>query len=124
MELYELPFAKCIKLSDDTVEVIVNEGVEYDIDMLNQYHGWVKTHLKHPCYIMVNKINSYTYTFDVQRKIATIPEIKAVAHVVYNRASQVATEAMAELPRTRPVNYNIFSSREAALAWLDKQRSA
>lgn len=124
MELYELPFARFIKLRDDTVEVIVNDGIEYDTDMLEQYHDWVRKNLKHPSFVMVNKINSYTYNFDVQRKIGAIPEIKAVAHVVYTRASQVATEAMTELPRVRPMTFNIFTTREDALAWLDSQREA
>jgi len=123
MELYELSFVKLIKLKDDLVEVIVNDGIEYDLAMLAEYHNWIKQNTSHPCYILVNKINDYTYTFDVQRNLGTIPEIRAIAHVVYTKASKISTEAMNDVPKIRPWNAGIFYTREEALAWLDTQRT-
>lgn len=123
MKLYELSFAKIIKLRDDIAEVIVNEGIEYDMDMVEEYHQWIREHLQAPCYMLVNRLNSYTYTFEVQRKLATIPEIKAIALVVYNRSSLVGAEAIANIPKVRPWNSQICTSREDALAWLESQRN-
>ena len=123
MELFQLSFAKFIKIKDDLVEVIVNDGIEYDLDMLEQYHQWIKENTTHPCYILVNKINDYTYTFDVQRKLGAIPEIKAIAQVVYSRASKISTEAMTDIPKVRPWTAGIFSTRAEALAWLNAKRS-
>lgn len=122
MDLYELPHTKIIKLSDDVAEVIVNEGVEYDMKMVELYHQWIRDHMHHPCCILVNKVNSYTYSFEAQRKLATIPEIKAIALVVYSRASEVATESLVELPKSKPWNSKIFSDREKALQWLASQQ--
>lgn len=122
MELFELPFLKIVKLKDDLIEVITNEGVELDTHMMEQYHDWIRQNLRHPCYILVNKINAYTYSFDVQRKLSTIPEVKAIALVVYTQASHLATESLLEMPRQTPWNSKIFNNRDEALQWLEQQR--
>ena len=122
MEIFELSFVKIIKLDDDLAEVIVNEGVNYDLDMLNDYHDWIRQNMKHPCYILVNRINTYAYTFDAIQKLGTIEEIKAIGMVVYTRASKVAAETLREFPKNRPWNSQIFNSRDDALAWLSSER--
>lgn len=122
MEITELSFAKIIKLDADMAEVIVNDGIEYDMDMLEEYHAWICNNMQTPSCILVNKVNDYTYTFEVQRKLAAIPEIRAIAHLVYSRASKLATQAMIDLPKVAPWNTNIFHDRESALQWLQEQR--
>ena len=123
MELFDLPFLKIIKLGDDLIEVITHEGVELDTGMMEQYHTWIRNKLKHPCYILVNKINAYSYSFEVQQNLSTIPEIKAIALLVYTQASQLATESLQDMPRQKPWNSKVFSSREEALQWLEAQRT-
>lgn len=123
MEIHELSFLKIIKLADDLIEAVVNEGVEITLDMVEEYHAWIRANLKHPCYILVNRINSYTYTFDAQLQISTLPEIRAIALLAYSRPSQLAAESLIALPRVNPWNCQIFSDRDAAIAWLDNQRS-
>ena len=122
MELYELSFVKLIKIRDDLVEVIVNDGIEYDEKMLGVYHGWLLKNMAHPCYVMVNKINDYTYTFDVQRAIGGLSEIGAIAQVVYSRGSEIAMESLLEISEKMPEKTRIFYNRDDALAWLDERK--
>ena len=122
MEVFQLSFTKIIKLSDSIAEVFVNEGVEYDMKMAEEYHQWIREHMTTPCYILVNKLNAYTYTFEVQRELATIPEIAAIAHVVYTRSSELACQSMMDIPKVRPWNSKIFKDRSEALAWLESQQ--
>lgn len=122
MEVYDLSFLTINKLSDDLIEVIVNEGVELNIDMVEECHDWIRNNLKDPCYLLVNKINAYTYTFKAQQQFSAIPEVKAIAFVVYSRISELATEALTKVPKTSPLNNKIFYSRNEALQWLYQER--
>ena len=118
MDLHELPFAKIIILRDDIAEVMINDGVKMDIAMVEQYHDFLLSHLRTPFSILVNKINSYTYDFDAQEKLATLKEINAMAVVAYNPVTEITTEILASYPRNVKWNLRIFSNRDDALAWL------
>ena len=122
MDLHQLSFGKIILLGDDLAEVIVDEGVEMDIEMVEEYHDWILNNLTAPCMLLINKINSYSYTFEAQRNLATPKEIKAMAVVSYTRISKKATKALSSLPRDVKWNIKIFGNREDALAWLNSQR--
>lgn len=114
----ELPFGQIIKLREDIAEVIINEGIEMDLNMVNQYHEWLLSHLKSPFSILVNKVNSYTYDFEAQMALGTLKEINVMAVVVYNNAAKFSTEDLASRPRIKDWNISIFSNREQALTWL------
>ena len=122
MDLYELPFAKIIILRDDIAEVMINEGVQMDAGMVEQYHAFLLSHLQHPFSLLINKVNAYSYDFDAQAKLATLEEIRAIAVVAYNRVSRIATETLASFPRAVKWNLKIFSNREKALNWLEAQQ--
>lgn len=118
MELHELPFAKIIILRDDIAEVMINDGVKMNISMVEQYHNFLLSHLHAPFSLLVNKVNSYTYDFEAQGKLAALKEIKAMAVVAYNRATEITTETLASYPRDVKWNLRIFSNRDDALSWL------
>lgn len=118
MYLHELPFAKIILLRKDIAEVIVNEGVVMSVDMVNQYHDFLLEHLHIPFSLLINKINSYTYDFDAQLKLATLNEINAMAVVSYNRLTTITTENLAAYPRERMWNLKVFTNRDKAVEWL------
>ncbi len=118
MDLHDLPFAKIIILRDDIAEVMINDGVIMDMAMVEQYHDFLLSHLRAPFSLLVNKVNSYTYDFDAQEKLATLKEINAMAVVAYNRVTKITTETLASFPRDVKWNLRIFSDRDEALAWL------
>ena len=118
MDLYELPFAKIIILQEDIAEVIINDGVEMDVDMVEQYHDFLISHLRPRFSLLINKINSYTYDFDSQTNLASLKEINAMAVVIYNHKAEVSTKSLASLSRDFEWNMKIFSGRGDALAWL------
>lgn len=118
MGLHELSFAKIIVLRDDVAEVMINDGVEMDVEMVKQYHDFLLSHLQPPFSLLINKINSYTYDFQAQLQLATIKEINAMAVVSYSRATKITTETLASYPRDETWNIKIFSDRNEALDWL------
>jgi len=122
MDLHELPFAKIIILRDDIAEVMINDGVRMDTAMVEAYHDFLLSHLHAPFSLLINKINSYTYDFHAQEKLATLKEINAMAVVAYNRVTRITTETLASYPRDVKWNLEIFSNRGEALAWLISQQ--
>ena len=121
MKTEKLPFAKVIKLDSNLMEVIVNEGVEMDVEMVNQYHEWLLKNLTPPFGILFNKINSYTYTFDAQKILADLPEIKAMAVISYTQVSAQSTKSLKAIPRKIKWNMEIFDNRKDALNWLNNE---
>ena len=118
MDLYELSYAKIIILQDDIAEVIINDAVVMNAVMVKHYHEFLRSHLTSPFSLLINKVNSYTYDFDAQIELATIPEINVMAVVVYKRITELATESLASYPRSKKWNLEIYLNRDDALAWL------
>jgi len=118
MDLHELPFAKVIILQGDLAEVLINDGVVMNTEMVEQYHDFLLSHLRAPFSLLINKVNSYTYDFDAQEKLATLEQINAMAVVAYNRITKISTESLASIPRDEKWNLSIFSDRDTALGWL------
>ena len=119
MDIHELPFAKIIILRDDIAEVIINEGIEMNTDMVEQYHDFLLSHLRPPFSLLVNKVNAYSYDFNAQLNLATLKEINVMAIVAYKRVTRVSTEMMAsKIPRNIDWNLEIFSNRDKAMDWL------
>ena len=122
MELHELSFCKIIILREDIAEIIVNDDIEIDMEMVGQYHEFLLSHLTSPFSVLINRINSYTHSFDAQMKIGTLPELNAIGVVSYNRTTDIVSKGMASLPRNKEWNFNIFSRRDEALAWVESEQ--
>ena len=118
MELHELPFGKIIILKKDIAEVIMNEGVEMNAEMVDQFHDFLLDNLSRPFSVLVNKINNYAYSFEAQQTLGTLEELKAIAVVTYDRMSEISTNAVANFPRDVDWNMKIFSNRDEALDWI------
>jgi hypothetical protein len=118
MQKFDLGFAQIYLLDDNLAEVIINEGVEMDITAIEQYHDCIDQHMSDPCFLMINKINQYTYTFDAQRHLMQLDKVKAVAVVCYTSIAEKATRFVADMPRKVTWQFEIFDNRKAALQWL------
>ena len=123
MKLHELPFAKIIILREDIAEVIMNEGVEMDLRMVVQFHDFIFENLSAPCSLLINKVNSYTYSFEAQKKLGTLPQINAMGVVSYNPVTELTTNLLAAVPRKTKWNMKIFPCREKALSWLKEEQA-
>lgn len=118
MDIYELPFLKIIILREDIAEVIVNDGVQMNLPMVEQYHQLLLSHLRPPFSLLVNKINAYTYDFAAQQDLATLDEINKMAVVSYTRVTTTSTEYLSAISRKKNWDLRIFQDRDAAYAWL------
>lgn len=121
MNSYQLSFGEIIILENNLAEVIVDEGIEMDINMVNEYHTFLREHLSAPFSLLINKLNRYSYTFEAQQSIATIPEVNAMAVVAYDEKNEIAQRALNEVPRKTSWNLKTFPQRDTALNWLYQQ---
>lgn len=116
--IHEISFGQITKIQDNLVEIVVQADIEFNMDMIAEYHTWLLANLKAPFAILVNKKNPYTYTFEAQMNIANLPQIKAMAVVSYSTATEATTNVLIEMPRKSKWNIRIFDTSELALAWL------
>lgn len=123
MTNYNLSFGTITLIQNDIAEVIVNEGVIFSIEMVAEYHEFILNTMQHPCSLLINKINSYTYTFETQQHLATLPQINAMAVVSYNKATETTTKSLASVARETPWELKIFKSRDHALKWLEVKQA-
>lgn len=118
MDDFELDFAKIVLIRNNIAEITINNGVEIDLGMVCELHEFLISHLRAPFSLLINKINSYSYTFEAQKQMASIAQIKAMAVVAYRHTSIISTLSMAQLHRETPWKLEIFTDRETALQWL------
>ena len=115
MKSYQLSFGKIIALSDKIAEVIVDDGLEMDEAMINEYHDCLISNFQAPFSVLVNKLNRYTYTFPAQQKLAAIEQMNAIAVVAYTTSTKYASEAVAMVPRSIEWKHRVFEDRDSAM---------
>src|SRR5690606_961347 len=119
MKSYELPFATIIIHRNDLAEVIINEGVVLNALMVDVYHDFLLTYLQAPFTLLINNKYSYSYTFEDQRAIDNLKEIKQMVFVVETNGALMSTETLIKLNEDKNWNAKLFHDRETALNWIN-----
>jgi hypothetical protein len=122
MITHRIKLGQAIILEPDIAEIVVDEGITLDLDMVHDYHDWIRTNMPDPCFVLINKRNAFVYEFDAQLEVGTIKQIKAVAFYTPSDTSYHVTEMLAQLPRKLDWIYKLFYTHDEALYWLKKQR--
>jgi len=118
MTKYKLSFCEIILLEKDIAEVIVDDGVEINLSMVEEYHTFLLDKMAYPFSLLINKKNSYSYTFEAQLQLATLTQINVMAVVAYTKICEISTNNLVSLPREKLWHLEIFNDRELALTWL------
>lgn len=120
----KLPFG-CLRCpADNIVELIIDEGVEINVDMARAFQVAIEQWVDGPTGLVVHKLNSYSVSFDAQQIIGDLPGIAVSAVVAYNRFGEMSAQqiiAMSEMPEG---DIAIFPTLENAVFWLQKRLSA
>ncbi len=120
MNKYFLPYGSISILKKNIAEVIISEGIEMDDKIVDDYHRFLKTHLKGDFSILVNKKHSYSYTFNAQKMIGSLKEIKAIGVVNHTSGGELSTQTLKQV-NNKKLNLKSFLTREEALIWLEEQ---
>jgi len=122
MITHKLSFGEITLLQEDIAEVIVNDRVEFNLEMVAEYHEFLINKMKCPFSLLINKLNSYTYTFEAQQHLATLTDINAMAVVSYSNITELTTKSLIQVSREINWKIKIFNEREVALQWLQDQQ--
>ncbi len=124
MDTHTLSFAKINILQPDIAEVVVNEGIEMNMEMVNEYHRFLLANLKAPFSLLINKINSYSYDFQAQINLAVLKEINVMAVVTYSNVTRHSTQMLSSnVPRKIDWNLQLFDDKNSALTWLEAMQT-
>ena len=121
MKSYNLSFGIMYVLGKNRAEVIVNKGVDMGVLQVKEYLNFLSTHLEPPFSVIVNRIHSYTYTFEAQKLIVNNDKIKNLAVVVSSSGGLLASETLLSLNEKSKWNTKFFRTRSDAILWLDKK---
>lgn len=119
MKEYKLSFGTIIILEDDLAEVIIDEGVVMNEVMVDLYHDFLLSYLKAPFSLIINKKNSYSYTFEAQKVIANLKEIHAMAVIVGTNGAIMSTKTLIQINDSSDWNIKLFRTRPEALEWIE-----
>jgi len=118
MITHKLSFGEITILQEDIAEVIVNYGVEMDLELVGEFHEFLLEEMRHPFSLLINILNSYTYNFEAQQLIGSLSQINAIAVVAYDKITENVIKTVIKVPKEIPWKIMIFSERESALKWL------
>jgi len=121
MRIYNLQFATIVPVQENIAEVIFRRDIEIDIAMVETIHEFLRDHFTAPIAVLINKKYPYTLSFAAQQSICNIPEIHAIAILVYSTLSKNLSLNMLNQPRQKPLNAKVISNREDAEIWLKSQ---
>lgn len=119
MKEYKLSFGTIIILRDNLAEVIINEGVVMNEVMVDLYHDFLLSYLKAPFSLLINKKNSYSYTFEAQKMIANLDEIHVMAVIVGTSGALMSTKTLMKINEENDWNIKLFRARPEALEWIE-----
>ena len=118
---YRLSFCEFIPHSSNVTEVIIDEGIEVNEAMVDEYHAWLDAHHKDDFAVLINKKNHYTYTFNAQLRLGKIEKMKVAAFLVKDKAAETAVKSLMGIKQRRQMPNHIFYDRAEALSWLEQQ---
>ncbi len=117
-----LSFGTLEVIAPQIFEVIVDEGVEMNLRMVGEYHAALNQLRAGRSYrLLVNKRNTYTYTFEAQQALLDLAGLEVCAVVAETAGGTLGTRSLLSVGgHGRPLAYEVrlFSARAPALEWL------
>lgn len=121
MKSYRLTFGTITIVDNGLAEVIVDEGVELNEENVIEFHDFLLEIFDAPFSLLINRKHSYSYTFQAQRLIGKLDEIKAIAVLIASSGALMSTETIINLNKDSDWNIYVFQERDKALEWIERQ---
>ncbi len=122
---HRLSFGYFTLLTENIVEVTIDEGVELSLEMIEECDVFLKAHIFGDFGMLINRINQYTYSFEAQLTIGSNTGLKAIAFVCYSDESKGLIEKINVVRADDDWNSCLFSGLELewqqAVSWLKNE---
>lgn len=117
--MHRLSFCSIHLISDKIVEVIFDSEVDISLAMVNECWDFIDKKMLPPIAVLLNKKHSYSYQFDAMLAFSESTKIDCIAAVSYSETSTSSAEYMKTAFNKSAKRIEIFSTREAALKWIE-----
>ncbi len=122
---YHLSFGKINIINGNIAEIIINKDIEMSIEMVEECEYFFSQHFHDNFAILVNKINTFKYTFEAKLTIGMSDKLCAIAVVNYHGSGLEQTDRIMRLRKQDNLNLKVFSGLELGwqegVAWLNKE---
>ena len=115
MKKYQLSFCTVNILTDNIAELIVDENIEVSIEMVEEHDKLLCSIFKGGFGLLVNKINTYSYTLEAKLILGSIDPMKAIASVNYSPHGLQSTQDILNKRSNDRLNIKTFIGTE--LGW-------
>ena len=124
MQIHFCSFGKMIQYDQHLVEYVVNEGVELTESMVDEAANIIAQHFQFPHISLINKTQSYTYSYSALKVIGKIFSPVATAIFGDCSAAFVSINTIKSLPWNKGWKAQCFADKESAVNWLNEQLKA
>lgn len=118
MELHKLSFGKVGVLRHNIAEVIVDEGVNVDLVMVEEIHHCFLSIFTHSFSLLINKTNSYSTELDALIEFGKLENIDKIAVFAPNKMAKLSADFAADIPSSAVLDIQVFPNRNDAFTWL------
>ncbi|WP_076417183.1 hypothetical protein [Colwellia sp. UCD-KL20] len=119
---HRLDFAYLTVLPNNIIEVVVDDGIELTLEMVEESYRILKKSMTDCFALLINNIHEFEVTFEAKLTMASHEHLKAIAFVYYNQNNKVEIENLIELRKVDKWNVKVFSGLEMgwqeAHSWL------
>jgi len=122
MNKYNLSFGSLTVLDKCLAELIINNEVVITLEMVEELDVMLQSIFKHNFGLLVNKLNTYSYTYEAKLVLGSIEHMKAIASVYYTTQGREVSLDIVQKRNIDGLNVRVFSGfelgRQQALDWL------
>jgi len=125
MHKHRISFADINIISDSIAEIIIDEGVEVSIEMVEEHDNFLACIFKGNYGVLLNKINDYSYSTEAQFIMGSTENTVAIAVVNYTELGKQSSKAIADKRVVDQLNVRTFSGLnlgwQDAMSWLKNE---
>lgn len=96
-------------ISDSIAEIIIDDGVEISIEMVEEYDHFLACIFKGNYGLLINKINNYSYSLGAQFLMGSSEKIVAIAAVNDTEQGKKSSNVIADRRSIDQLNISTFS---------------
>lgn len=125
MEQYRLSFARVNIVLENIVEVIVDNSIVVSLEMVEELDKFLSNKFNESFGLLINKVNSYSYSFEATMTLGSLDYINAIAVINYSKDGEMVTTEIMDKRKVDNLNIKSFSTLELgyqhATGWLQNQ---
>ena len=118
-------FGQINLIAPNIAEVIINNNIEITLEIVDEYDALMAKHFTQNYALLVNRINSYSFSYEALLCVASAQNLKALALINYRAENEQQTQNLKSARHMDNLNIKEFSGlelgRENAIKWLNQQ---